>query len=518
MPSRILDIGTSHQDDIRLIDSLERRPEPYACLSYCWGRSPFLTTRSSNIGAHRGRILWDALPLTFRDTITYVRKLGVRYLWIDSLCIVQDDPEDWRQESSKMATVYQNAYIVIAASKSADAHGGLFTNVDEAYDAHVLPVHVRASGKHEARGEQVWFRRSPTHFLGPVVPGSRSMAAALPTLSRGWIFQERILGSRILHFGPEELLWECQQLSTCQCTAASEADDTAGMVLPSISWGDDAVQPKSALSVRSWVARDDRELMRCWHSLVEEYSRLHLTHETDIFPAFSGVTKLFRDAFQSTNLAGLWRKSLLTDLLWHVVERKDSSSESLHSRYTWGRPRSWRAPTWSWASVSSAVKFIDTSGGLDACCEVREAGCEAVGVDSTAELAAGFLILQGNMIPSKLRYADLPSSDPKPWNLYRIEALRNRVSNVWADVNTSAIKGADDVPDGSEVYCFPIGVRKVSGAVECLLLQKVAGEMDELMGLMICRRLGLVEIPRGPRDGLDEWVDSSRRTRTVKII
>jgi hypothetical protein len=416
-----------------------------------------------------------------------------------------------------MATVYHNAYIVISASKSADAHGGLFSDVDEAYDAHVLPVQVRTPDKDETREEQVWFRRSPTHILDPFTPGSRNMIAVLPTLSRGWIFQERILASRILHFGPEELFWECQNLSTCQCTAASDANDIARLALSSTSLCEGALQPKSALNIRSWATRGDRELMRCWHSLVEEYSLLHLTHETDIFPAFSGVTKLFRDAFQSANLAGLWRKSLLTDLLWHVVGHKDNS-ELLHSRSAWGRPRSWRAPTWSWASVSSAVKFIDTSGGLEACCEVREAACEAAGMDSTAELAAGFLILQGNMIPTTLRYADSPCSDPKPWGLYRIEALRNRVSNVWADVDTSAIEAAHDVQDGSEVYCFPIGVKKVSGAVECLLLQKAADEEGELMGITICNRLGLVEIPRGPRDGLDAWIDSSRRTCAIKVI
>lgn len=484
------------------------RAEQYACLSYCWGHHPFLTTRFDTIDSYRRRIPWDLLPPTFQDAISFLRKLRIPYLWIDSLCIVQDDSNDWKRESSQMASIYQNAHLVISATKSANAYEGLFSQIGEEFQPHVLPVPTP-----EGYTEQVFFRRSLTHMRGPTNFGPRR-ETDLPTLSRGWIFQERLLATRVLHFGPQELLWECQGHSSCQCTVnrVTTPTNAAASFLSRVTWGARALQLKSSFNIRSWGSWSDRELSRCWHSLVEEYSRLHLTHETDIFPAFSGVAKRFQGAFRSEVLAGLWRKSLLADLLWHVQTQGERHGTGPGF---WGRPESWRAPSWSWASVKCPVSYIDTSDGLDACCDILEAACEAAGIDPTGEVAGGSLILQGNLIPTDLNYSALSVNEVMPWNLYGLGVTKNKVSNVWADADTS-VPGSNHLPQGSEVYCFPVGVGSISKAIECLLLRKVMVEKEAAYG--IYERIGLVEVPRAPRDRLDQWVTSFKMSRTIKVI
>ena len=509
MPSRIIDIGTSDRDRIYLMDSPDQF-EPYACLSYCWGRHPFLATKFDSLNSHRARIPWDLLPLTFQDAILFLRKLGIRYLWIDSLCIIQDDSDDWKQESSQMASIYQNAHLVVSATKSANAHEGLFAQLDDQFQPHVLPVTTP-----DGRTEHIWFRRSLTHMPGPF-SFFRKGEPPLPTLSRGWIFQERLLASRVLHFGPQELLWECQTQSACQCTAAGNSGPQLGP-LPRTSLERGVMQMKSAFNIRSWTSWDgsERELGRCWHRLVEEYSRLQLTHEMDIFPAVSGVSRRFQEAWKSKSLAGLWMKSLPCDLLWYVDVHDPIYGPG---PVQWGRPWSWRAPTWSWASVNSPVRFIDTSHGLEPCCEVKEAVCEAAGIDPTGEVAGGFLVLRGNVIPTVLNYSDLTPDRSRPWNLYRLDITKNRVSNVWADLDTSG-RGSHHLAPGSQVYCFPIGVRRISKDVECLLLKKVdAEEKTGYETYETYERLGLIEVPRVPPDGLDEWMDPLTRNQTIKVV
>lgn len=507
MPTRIIDIGSCDWDLISLVDS-PRQFESYACLSYCWGDRPFLATRKDTIDSHRARIPWDLLPLTFQDAILFLRRLGIRYLWIDSLCIIQGDSDDWKRESSQMASIYQNAHLVLSATKSANAHGGLFAEPGDEYEPHVLPVPAP-----DGRTEHVWFRRSPTHLPGPLVFGRRQQKALLPTLSRGWIFQERLLAARVLHFGPQELLWECQAQSACQCAGPGRHQPPAAAV-SRLSWGRGSTQSKSAFGIRGWPTWGgaERELGRCWHELVEEYSRLQLTHEADVFPAFSGVARCFQEVWRSASLAGLWRRSLPCDLLWHVDVHDPVEGPGPR---TWGRPRAWRAPTWSWASVNSPVRIVDTSAGLEACCEVEEAVCEAAGIDPTGEVVGGFIVLRGNVIPTVLNYSDVGSGAQRPWNLYRLDIVKNLVSNVWADTDTSG-QGRDHLPPRSEVYCFPVGVKTISKAVECLLLKKV--DVEEETRYETYERLGQMELPWSPRAGLDEWIDPARRNHTIKIV
>ena len=511
MPRRLIDIRQQEEGQVRLFEP--QNAETYACLSYCWGQIPFLRTMKSNFPEHLRRIFLADLPRAFVDAISYARRLDINYLWIDSLCIIQDDPEDWKQESSRMASIYQNACIVLSASGLPNPHESLFSRMRSECEAHRLVVQTPAG-----REEEVWFRRSLAHM--PSALHNAEGYTSLPTLSRAWIFQERLLATRVLHFGPQELLWECLAQSACQCTAAPavSAANTAAPMLSRLSLSGGEVQLKSSFNLQSWASWDESVLSQCWHKLVEQYTKLNLTYESDIFPALSGVAKKMQRALDSKHLAGMWANTLLKDLLWH------SESSLDNSRGLWQRPSKWRAPTWSWASVRCPVAFIDTYNGLDAVCSVKEAHCVCAGVNATGEVAGAHLVLQGNLISTQVEYVAAFVNDStsmaSPQKLsssrsYCLSEVGSRVHNIWADTDTS-IEGQDYVAPSSEVYILPIGVRRISNAVECLVLKRLdkIGEDD----IFSYERIGLLEMPRAPRDGLDEWMKPVEKTHTIKIV
>jgi hypothetical protein len=124
-------------NDIKRLEEAEGRPAWYVALSYCWGtkedldQAPSLTTTSNNFASHIKTIPTDRLSKIIHDAISLTRKLGLRYLWADSLCIIQGSDkearDDWAKESSTMASVYGGAYLTIAAAWGDSMHSGLFT-------------------------------------------------------------------------------------------------------------------------------------------------------------------------------------------------------------------------------------------------------------------------------------------------------------------------------------------------------------------------------------------------------
>jgi hypothetical protein len=138
LPSRVLDLG--HKDTgyyVRLLET-NREHGQYCALSHCWGRldkRPIVTTRCT-LGDHTRSIEFKELPKTFQDAVTVTRGIGVRYLWIDSLCIVQDDTDDWEKEAGK---IYERAILTIAASGAQDSTKGCFISKSHELSSEPIP-------------------------------------------------------------------------------------------------------------------------------------------------------------------------------------------------------------------------------------------------------------------------------------------------------------------------------------------------------------------------------------------
>lgn len=259
----------------------------YVALTYCWGNTQnFLTTRE-NLESMKDRIPWDKLPQTIKDAITVTRRLGIRYFWVDALCIIQNSPEDWQAESMKMADVYGGAFLTISAALGPDVHHGL--------------------------------------TQPPVGPKPQFPLQGDPLYSRAWSLQERILSARILIFGGDQMYWECQD---CQ-------------------QGEDGTQIPRPVSYR---LRREPSIID-WHVIVEDYTCRALTKEADKLPALSGLAEVYHQATKYDYLAGLWRQSLPEDLLWW------QQYLLYGNRVSRGIPSTYRAPSWSWASLDGNVRF-----------------------------------------------------------------------------------------------------------------------------------------------------------------
>lgn len=209
MPTRVIDVGQENNPrSVRLYCQsqllLATAPNNYVALSHRWGdpeqNQQFCTTRA-NIESFKEGIEFDQLPRTFQDAITVTRGLGLRFLWIDSLCIMQDDPEDWETESKKMEAVYSSAYCTIAATcASGSADGFLKIRPERLY------VTKQA-------------RQHPKVHMCENIDDFRADVEESELNKRGWVLQERVLSSRTIYFTEKQCYWECGEGIRCETLA-----------------------------------------------------------------------------------------------------------------------------------------------------------------------------------------------------------------------------------------------------------------------------------------------------------
>ena len=274
-----------------------------------------MCTTTKNIHAHKKMIDPSTLPPTFQDTIRVARELGVSYLWIDSLCIIQDDQDDWARHAEHMDQIYENALLVVAAVSSNNGSvpflGAEAPSTRSYYHSVGIGPRVPdASGDGEpisclrARRREVLL--SPTWIDGPLE-------------SRAWAWQERHCAVRILSFTDVEAKWRCKVTVACEC-----------------QYEDNAYE---------WRNEDEANLKN-WHSWVWEYSKRDLTYETDRLPAIASVASRLHAVLQSNYLAGLWEVELPFSLGWHREELTCAPSMSPLI----GPAMDNGVPSWSWAS------------------------------------------------------------------------------------------------------------------------------------------------------------------------
>ncbi|KAH7180043.1 heterokaryon incompatibility protein-domain-containing protein [Fusarium flagelliforme] len=293
----------------------------YAALSHCWGNGPQITLNTGSVTNLAKGINTADLPKTFQDAVWIVSQIGISYLWIDSLCIFQDDATDWARESARMAKVYGNSTVTIGASRAANSSEG-FLGERTQRDYIALPFrHGQISG------EILIF---PLHIRNV---GDTTRYARLedePLTGRGWVLQERYLSPRTVHFDSSQVVFECKEafITEDRCSASPSR----------LNWQYKLPTPNS------WATD--------WKQVVSLYSQRKLTVKSDKLPAIAGIAEYFSNIAAPTSidnryLAGLWRNNIIFDLCWGLDIRKGYQR----------REGQYRAPTWSWASLDSVIWF-----------------------------------------------------------------------------------------------------------------------------------------------------------------
>lgn len=483
LPKRVLDLGTSNDPYVRLYES-QGEAEQYVCLSHFWGGQSLLQTTIANLSSHKVQIPWNGLSLTYQETIDFVRKLGIRYLWIDSLCIIQDDEVDWREEAAKMAAIYRGAYLTICATVSANTDGGLFAVASPEFKSHRL-TYFDTHG----RPQEVYARLKLAHaFFQGVM--NVAINNKLSIYKRGWILQERLLSRRVLHFTPQELNWECMTETVCECSGTIsvvvEGPKTHHTIVDMAELG---TSPKRFYSFARLSSIDSTWVERRWRKLVEEYTALELTYEKDIFPAISGLAKEFDRARPSTYLAGLWKSSFLCDMLWYACYTSFNSDSSPPKR-----PAAWRAPTWSWASVRYEVSFAVGTESHSSC-ELLNVECSCVGTDPMGQVTEGHVVLRGTVSPTTLNYTPQPNSACPYFHgkNYNIGFLRQHLGQptYYPDYNYWE-QGPQQIKPGTPVSLLRVGTGTSNNQTTAYHLMLKPVGYDDDNACTVYERIGLV--------------------------
>lgn len=313
LPSRIIDTGPP-DGLIRLIEP-QGQSGLYACLSYCWGGIVNFTTTHTTIESRRRGFEASELPKTMSDAVRLVRHLGIRYLWIDSLCICQDDREDWARESSRMTAIYAGAYLVIAVNRGSDSSSGCF---------HIRPSRSACQADLPGYANDVHVELI---YNSDEMDWDNGGFRTEPLSKRCWALQERVLARRVLHFNSRQMYYECN---------SGIIGEDGSRNLHRFGMLKDLDQ-----SVISWEWPSTNHL---WYSLIRDYGTRALTQPTDMLPAMSGLARLFASKFRADYVAGIWSNVLIEGLTWQCIGSREPASQDQYI-----------GPSWSWASYGGVA-------------------------------------------------------------------------------------------------------------------------------------------------------------------
>jgi hypothetical protein len=413
LPGRLIDVGDWPNAPPRLCatDGLPLETN-YTTLSHCWSSYMPLRLTTSTLEDFQDHLDISALPQTFKDAIKITATLGIQYLWIDSLCIIQDSEQDWTEQAALMGDIYHNSWCNIAATAARDARDGCFR------ERNTLAVR-------KCLVEANW-NSHPQQTLSCSSFDSWDNSVSNTLLhSRAWVVQELVLAPRVLHFG-EQLYWECLE---------QRASETFPTSLPSDR------RTKTSLDVHSlrheWNLEKSLKLNRylLWNLFVKRYSECDLTKpELDKLVAISGLArKLIVDGDQY--VAGLWREILPHQLMWSVQDPGTGTEDG--NSYI---------PSWSWASLNRRVKMHAPSEiAADNPILIRIISVEIplLGRDPFGQIkGGGVLRLEGPLVKTTIRRCIEDNRSNEKW---------------WLGTALAVVKpDRGSFADGTPVFCLTI--------------------------------------------------------------
>jgi hypothetical protein len=472
LPTRLIDVSklaSNLRGNVVVRSGADiERGSLYTTLSHCWGSRDLacLTTRE-NMRFQMEDIAFFSLPKTFQDAIFFTRRLGIRYLWIDSLCIIQDDPDDWAKEAAAMFDVYSNSHVTLAAACSQDSSGGLFRKRGAWGQFRLLEIMYRGE-KFDLMAQRPMrdFRAHPNW----------SDKDNFRLFTRGWVFQERLISPRVLIFAQEGLMWECFTEHECESTRFMSDMATAPAT--------------NSLKTAYQQTLRTGDTAKLWRSLVSTFSGLKLSVDTDRLPAIGGIAKQIasirsRDEY----LAGLWSSTFLEDLMWQFSEQPFRRQPS----------KSWLAPSWSWASAMEPVEFHNDAIVPDPDLVIVGIDCTYAQENPFGPIVGGSIQLEGLVVEC------LWTEGAQHSDLLIPRGSRGVEIRFIPDFNSSAVmtESEGQVFDRRHLYLLRIGSVEVTDAAGnqgiecnvCLVLRKELVQLPRPSSRY--RRMGL--IPRHDR-------------------
>lgn len=396
----------------------------YLSLSHCWGPPP---DPSAPLGGRAGTVLtksnqsaWqtdlplDDLPLAFRHAIMICASLGFEYMWIDSLCILQDSLEDWQTQSAVMGDIYKFAWLNVAALSATSDYEGFINDsrdarVEFGFRAPFASVLGRDHEEKNSDGQECVLLRGKAKLLwnfSADLPGSNASNA--PLFKRAWVYQERSLARRTLAFTKNSVYWACDECSQgerpdwaiggLESTGLREmlhsVLKTAAMLAASTTGSGVALGQGTIPREQAWALVNAFDMR--WRSCVMSYTMCKLTKHTDKLIAVSSIARELANTqvIGKRYLAGLWDVNLPFQMAWITVEGQTTPPRKRVGNV------GYVAPSWSWASVEAPVqpRFIFNSGnGLKALADARAAEVALETDYAFGSVKAGWLRVWGRL-------------------------------------------------------------------------------------------------------------------------
>ncbi|KAL3431738.1 heterokaryon incompatibility protein-domain-containing protein [Aspergillus tetrazonus] len=367
LPRRLIEIGEN--GFLKLREASLGEQGQYVALSYCWGGSQKFQTTKATIAERRNGFSIADLPKTIRDAIQVTQSIGLRYIWVDSLCIVQDDLPDKAQDIARMANVYKESYLTISASRASDAEEGFLSdNADKSTGLWkgLIPVDywVRSPTASTTQKALSHPGEKGTLWLLDESDGVRELCQTSTSL-RGWCLQEHILSPRLLSYGRWPT-WRCRETTDADggfYTSETRMRDITGTLehrLLDILFH----FRRTRCSPQGVDMFTMTQLYQCWYAVVHDFSKRMISVSSDRFPAIGAIASEISELTGSGYMAGLWEQNMLHDLMWSTKATE------------WAcRPPEWRAPSWSWASVDSTITYCNITADSTPLATVRDCKC-----------------------------------------------------------------------------------------------------------------------------------------------
>ncbi|KAG8530178.1 uncharacterized protein KY384_005661 [Bacidia gigantensis] len=431
-PQRILEIN--HFDDswcLRLpaAGTVDLQSN-YMTVSHCWGKITPLKLVEHLFSELQQWQPFSRLPKSFQDAVLVTKFLGIKYLWIDALCIIQDSEEDWANQSARMSGVYTGSFCNISIAGASDSDGGCFN--DRSISALRFP-RVHLQGSEQEMPDVLIFNEDK------MIAGVEDQ----PVNKRAWVVQERLLAPRKIHFGSSEVFWECQELMASESFPKEVPRD---------------LYRQSNFNTTPNNMEDNRitdDTFELWMRIRAQYSSCNLTFAKDKLVAISGVIDLLQQLTGHSFIAGLWSSIIPYQLCW-------TASGVNRSPYD-----SYIAPSWSWASISGKIAWQEASI-LDyhTLIEVVEIQVEpAISTKPNGVLKGGFLTLEGGLLP----ISGLDDSG-KPC-VHMFDQPLSEFEIIWDDAEPQSY-------DEGSLYLLPITVSSNMSGFEGLLIRHIKGNRN----------------------------------------
>jgi hypothetical protein len=338
LPKRVICVGDASTNPY-LHESAPGEKGMWAALSYSWGKDKTLLTTIDTLSERKTGFALDTMPKTCRDAVLFARALSIPYIWIDRLCIIQDSPDDWKREATRMSYIYENSRITFAGLDSPTGDTGLFLLSD-------LRCTVKLDTCINGQAAAIYARRQHdigilSFMHGHFQDTNRRYRGSGYLETRGWTLQEILLSPRILWFSSSEMGWSCWSNTACEC----DPEQTSEFINSNPDYMKISSSPLlDKTDATDWLAT--------WRALVNEFTTRDLGRQSDRLPAVAGLASALKTHINSAYLAGLWESDIAKQLLW-------ASSSDTISPAMLDRPlKDEHAPSWSWASVYGAVRFV----------------------------------------------------------------------------------------------------------------------------------------------------------------